>query len=149
MLFAAAALALATQPTTEPTNGCPGGLVLFERGSARLETDALRNIEMMLLWARPMMDAGAWLNLYGSADDGVSSTAEMDLSRSRAEAVRDYLLRRGFRAEQLRPLPRGNSIALVAPAQGRSDPQNRFVNLAPEMPVSVFRRFFPPGAPIC
>jgi hypothetical protein len=148
-MLLAAALLLAAQPSMEPTNGCPGGFAFFAPGSARLDRQALHSIEMMLLWARPMLNAGAWVNLYASADDGVSTAADMDLSLRRAEAVRDYLLRRGFRAEQLKPLPRGNSIALVAPVEGRSDPQNRFVNLAPEMPVSVFHQFFPPGGAIC
>ena len=148
-MLLAAALLLAAQPLAEATDGCPGALVLFEPGSARLNGPALHTIEMMLLWARPMINAGAWLNLYGSADDGTSDAADMNLSRRRTESVRDYLLRRGFRTEQLKPLPRGNTVALVIPVEGRSDPQNRFVNLAPEMPMSVFRRFFPPGAPIC
>jgi OOP family OmpA-OmpF porin len=148
-MLLAAALLLTAQPSTEPTDGCPGGFAFFEPGSARLDIQSLQNIELMLLWMRPMLEAGAWLNLYGNADDEASAAANLDLSRRRAEAVRDYLLRRGFHAEQLKPIPQGNTRPLVAPIPGRSDPQNRNVNLGPEMPISVFHRFFPPGGPIC
>ena len=55
----------------------------------------------------------------------------------------------GFRDDQIRLVPLGDTRLLVEHHEGGSDPQNRVVNLAPEMPISIFRRFFPPGAPIC
>jgi outer membrane protein OmpA-like peptidoglycan-associated protein len=148
-MLLAAILLLAAQPTAEATDGCPGAFAFFEPGSARLDSAALYNIEGLLLWVRPMVEAGAWLNLYGGADDARSADANMALARRRAEAVRDYLLRRGFRGEQLRLPPRGNTEPLVVTSGGRSDAQNRHARIHPEMPISVFRRFFPPGAPIC
>jgi outer membrane protein OmpA-like peptidoglycan-associated protein len=144
-----AALLFAAQPPAEATDGCPGNFAFFEPGSARLDERALHNIETMLLWARPMVEAGAWLDIYGGADDAGSADANMILARRRGEAVRAYLLRRGFRDGQLRLTPWGDTRLLVATGGARSDAQNRNALIAPEMPVSVFRRFFPPGGPIC
>jgi OOP family OmpA-OmpF porin len=148
-MLLAAALLLATQPVAEATDGCPGNFAFFESGSARLGGPALNSIELMLLGVRPMVDAGAWLNIYGGADDAGSADANMSLSRRRGEAVRAYLLRRGLRADQLRLTPWGDTRPLVATSGGRSDAQNRNALISPEMPIAVFRRFFPPGGAIC
>ncbi len=152
-MLLAAALFLAAQPLTEPTDGCPGIWVPFEAHSARLNREALESIERLLLWVRPMTSAGAWLNVIGTANDAGSADANMRLSRRRAETVRDYLLRRGFRGEQLRVLPRGDrGPPVTADPQPDSEAEraiNRVTIVHPEMPLSVFHRFVPPGGPIC
>jgi outer membrane protein OmpA-like peptidoglycan-associated protein len=154
MLPVIAALLLATQAPAERTDGCPGVAVFFDSGAVTLTEAATMLIDQNMPWIRQMLDAGAWLNLTGNTDDVGSETANLVLSRRRAEAVRAYFLARGFRADQFRILPRGETRPLVdtssvAPDDDSGRRQNRSVWLSPEMPVSVFRRFFPPGGAIC
>jgi outer membrane protein OmpA-like peptidoglycan-associated protein len=148
-----AALLLAAQPATEPTDGCPGTMVAFEPGSARLDARALHSIELILPWTRPMVEAGGWLNLVGNAADAGSAVANRILSRRRAEAISAYLLRRGFRDDQLRVSAMGDTRPWETTGGSLTDEEVRAVNSAalvsPEMPLSVYRRFFPPGAPVC
>lgn len=147
LLFLAALLAAVPPPQTE-THACPGVMIFFESGSTRLTAPA----RYMLDSSRPrygamVREGGGWLNVYAGADDIGPDAANLDLSRRRAEAVRRYYLRHGVPAGRIRIEARGEArpFALFdghAPDESVRA-QNRYVTISPEMPIAVFRRFYP------
>jgi hypothetical protein len=148
-----AALLLATQAPADRTDGCPGTWTFFAEDSVQLDSSALYNIEWLLVWARPMVDAGGWLNLDAGAVDADSAAQNLALSRRRAEAVQRYLVARGIDRDRLRIHAYGDTRPFAMPDSSTPPDQiraqNRYVQVWPEMPLSVFHRFFPPGGAIC
>jgi len=158
--IASAAVALAA-PSLAPsaaraqadTGGCPGAIVFFDFDSSALTAQAVALLDMSWEWLRPMIEAGAWLNVDARTDDVGPAPYNLALSRRRAEAVVAYYRRRGLRRDQLRV----NALGESRPLERYDDRQplhdvrrqNRYANVWPEMSREVFHRFYPPGGPIC
>jgi outer membrane protein OmpA-like peptidoglycan-associated protein len=155
MSFAAAFLGplLLSAAAPSETDGCPGDLVFFPSGSAQLDADAQAKLDGMWQWLGPMVEAGAWLHLWGHADDVGPAASNLKLSRRRAEAVAAHYRRHGAPPERLRVRAFGEAepLAPLDPGQPAEAArrQNRRVQIWPEMPREVFHRFFPPGGAIC
>jgi outer membrane protein OmpA-like peptidoglycan-associated protein len=151
-LLTAAALLLAApvraQPAPQaPTHACPGVMIFFDSASARLTAPALSMLDSS--WPRygAMVREGGWLNVYAGADEVGPSASNLQLSRRRAEAVRRYYLRRGVPAGRGRVEAEGEAYPFATPdAHTPIDSvraQNRYARISPEMPLAMFRRFYP------
>jgi outer membrane protein OmpA-like peptidoglycan-associated protein len=134
-------------------DGCLGLYVVFDSGSAALRPASEREVEKHLLWLRPMVEAGAWLEVAGHVDQIEATRASAGLGLRRAEAVRDRLAALGIDPRHVRLRDAGASEPMVLPEGSEPAPkdleQNRYVTADPLMPKDVFARFFPPGGPIC
>ena len=134
-------------------DGCPGVMVFFDTDSAALSPQAEQTLSNAFEWMRPMIEAGAWLEISGQADDRGPAAYNLVLSRRRAESVRDWYLRRGVPADRLQVIARGEENPLALPRAGEplehTRRQNRNVHAGPVMTIEVFHLFFPPGGPIC
>ncbi len=155
LVAASAALA---QPSNAPeprptTGGCPGAIVFFDTDSTTLDERSTDALSGTMRWLGQVLEAGAWLEISGGADDRGSADYNLALSRRRAEAVRDWYARQGIAADKLEVRAWGESRPLALPRPNEpieeTRRQNRYVNAAPVMPIDLFRRFFPPGGPIC
>jgi outer membrane protein OmpA-like peptidoglycan-associated protein len=148
-----AAFLLAVPAPQSSTGGCPGTMVFFDSGSTRLTATAIYMLDSSWIWLAEMIRAGAWLNVIAGADDIGPDARNLALSRRRAEVVRRYFLRRGVPAGQIRVEAYGEARPFALFDGTGSDrsvrAQNRYAQVAPEMPRAVFERFFPPGGPIC
>jgi|GEM_PF-4328140 len=148
-----APLLLAVSADQSPTDGCPGVFVFFATDSVQLDRQATALLDSSWSWLGEMVAAGAWINLHAGTDDVGSASYNLALSQRRAEAVRHYYLGRGASPDQVRIVAYGETRPLAEfdgrrpAAQVRAE--NRNVNIWPEMPVEVYRRFFPPGGPVC
>lgn len=113
ILLSAAAPARATSPW----------IVFFESGSARLTAQAEEILEGVPEALRTL-DVRR-IEIVGTADRQGPAAANLALSRRRAQAVRDWLVRRGFPAGRIEIEAWGEARPLVATADGIAEPQNR------------------------
>ena len=72
---------------------------------------------------------GAEVQLVGHTDTTDTDDVNDRVSRRRAEEVRDYLIKRGLPAEQVRATWRGKRELLVPTADGVAEPRNRRVEV--------------------
>ena len=114
MLVFAAATARASSPP----------MVFFETGRARLSPQAELILDDAIRWLR---EAGAEQIWVGGYTDRVGSpSANLRLSRRRAEAVRDALVRRGFPASRIEIRALGETQMLVDTEDEVAEAQNRY-----------------------
>lgn len=104
------------------------GAVLFQSGKSSLAPTVRGNLNSVAD-ALKTLDPGQTVVVEGHTDSVGSDENNQKLSQQRAEAVRDYLVERGVRAEQIRAEGRGesNPIAENDTAEGRAT--NRRVEL--------------------
>ncbi len=135
------------RPAEEPDTGydCPGtpaGANIDERGCWVLEADYLFDFDKAVVKPQyyAMLDdvanvmrqnPGMRLELQGHTDSIGTEAYNMGLSRRRAEAVRNYLVRQGISASRLSTVGYGETrpVATNATPEGRA--QNRRVELNP------------------
>ena len=103
------------------------GSVLFASNQATLLPEArsrLDQVSDVLLTTRERN-----LSIEGHTDSQGSNSSNLDLSQRRADAVRDYLVQRGYQADRIksRGLGEGSPIADNASAEGRAN--NRRVEI--------------------
>jgi outer membrane protein OmpA-like peptidoglycan-associated protein len=107
-----------------PARASSPPMVFFDSGSARLSAQAELILDDAIRWLR---DAGAERIWVGGYTDRVGSpSANLRLSRRRAEAVRDALVRRGFPASRIEIRALGETQMLVDTADGVAEAQNRY-----------------------
>jgi OOP family OmpA-OmpF porin len=124
-------LVLAASPAAASTPP----MVFFESGSARLSPLAEMVLDDGIRWLR---EAGAERIWVGGYTDRVGSpAANLRLSRLRAEAVREALVRRGYPASQIEIRALGESQMLVDTADGVAEAQNRYA-------IVMIERMTPP-----
>jgi outer membrane protein OmpA-like peptidoglycan-associated protein len=126
-------------PSTDPhRNGCPG-LVRVENDQIRI----LRPVffapghERILPQSQPVLSALAdalranprirHLSIEGHTDETGASASNMDLSRRRAESVRDWLAHHGVDADRLEPHGFGETRPIVPGHTPRANALNRRV----------------------
>lgn len=130
MALLAFLLALAAQAddVREPTELCWGPPILFESGSLEIPADGSRYLDAFAAF-RPDLERmpSIRFRIVGTTDSTGPAAANLLLSRRRAEAVRDYLVGRGFPAGLLeidaqgeRPDPPNPADREVARAVARS-----------------------------
>jgi outer membrane protein OmpA-like peptidoglycan-associated protein len=135
-----AGLAGCSRPDSSPVCPSPGsgwiihietGLVFFDSGSARLNQDAVANLDRK--------EPANWfscsdrVDIIGHTDRSGSSADNLTLSLRRAETVRDALIARGA-PKALFVVVRGvgEDDPLIPTADGVAEPQNNFVEITPQ-----------------
>jgi outer membrane protein OmpA-like peptidoglycan-associated protein len=104
--------------------------VLFERNSAKLMTTARERLDRV---AQALVEVrGRSIAVKGFMDASGDDSHDTELSRRRADAVRQYLVTRGVAPERVRAIGLGTAqpIASNASAEGRQ--QNRRVEIVVE-----------------
>lgn len=134
LIAAFAALALGACETTQapppptPTDtGWVNGIVFFEFDSAALTEQARQSLTRIARAARDGRRTP--VRVAGHADRSGPGTYNMDLSRRRAEAVREGLMRLDVPAERIQLEWFGESRPLVSTLDGVREPQNRYATL--------------------
>lgn len=121
----AALLALAA-----PARATSPNILFFGSGSARLDALDERLLDAAIIWLR---EVGATrIRIDGAADRDGSAAANRRLSRRRAEAVRDALVRRGFPAGAIAIRAFGEDRPLLETPDGVADMNNRYVYIGIE-----------------
>jgi outer membrane protein OmpA-like peptidoglycan-associated protein len=132
-----------TRNGVDDDDGCPdrGGEVVvlshqillpepltFEAGNARVapRSHALLDHVADQMHARPELKR---VRIEGHTDDIGSATANRELSQARANAVRDYLIRRGVAAERLQAVGFGNTRPIDKQRTAEARAKNRRVEL--------------------
>jgi outer membrane protein OmpA-like peptidoglycan-associated protein len=111
-------------------------LILFDTGSVRLSEQAEALLDWTITWLR-QADAER-VSVGGNADRVGSAAANQRLSRRRAEAVRDALVRRGFPADRIEVRDFGETRPLIETADGVAERQNRYA-------IVMIERMAPPS----
>jgi outer membrane protein OmpA-like peptidoglycan-associated protein len=103
------------------------GDVLFETGKAEIRPGALRNLYPLVTFLQKYPERRVLIE--GHTDSVGSDASNLDLSQSRADAVRDFLLQNGVNAAQIttRGYGKASPVASNDTATGRQ--QNRRVEL--------------------
>ena len=105
----------------------------FERASAELGTAALPLLDELIQIA---VDCpGAQIDVTGHTDNTGAESANMALSRQRAEAVADYLVMRGIAATRVNATGVGSSRPLVDENTAQARRLNRRIELSLEFPA--------------
>jgi outer membrane protein OmpA-like peptidoglycan-associated protein len=128
-LMIALSLAAAAQPVEESPPICIGSqFVTFETGSAHL-TPLTRQILDQYVGLLRASKFPSLVELTGSTDRVGSKSANLRLSRRRAEAVKAYLAANNFPRYRITVNGTGEDRALVDTDDGVAEPQNRYVYL--------------------
>lgn len=99
----------------------------FETGTAQLTPDSQARLDDVIERAR--MRAGGEILIIGHTDRVGSVAANDRLSLQRAEAIRDLLVARGFRAELIEAVGRGEREPLWPTEDEVAEPRNRRVEI--------------------
>jgi OmpA-OmpF porin, OOP family len=134
LITAFAALALGACETTQaPPPPTPtdtrwvNAMIFFEFDSAALTDQGRQNLTRIARAARDRRQTP--VQVTGHADRSGPDTYNIDLSRRRAEAVREELMRLGVPAERIQLEWFGESRPLVSTPDGVREPQNRYATL--------------------
>jgi hypothetical protein len=102
-------------------------LLYFLEGTDELTPDSEREVERVFaeIAARPYPE----ILVIGHADAVGNAEFNDQLSRQRAQHVRDELVKRGIVAEHIEVIGRGKREPLVPTSQGVSEPKNRRVEI--------------------
>jgi len=123
----AGALALvacdAASPPPAPPVDRGWALVFFDVDSTSISENWRRNLRQTASVALESKFGGVMVT--GHADRSGSEVHNMDLSRRRAEAVRDELVRLGVPVDRIKLDWRGESQPMVMTQDGVREPQNR------------------------
>ncbi len=126
----------------EPAPPAPEPLRLVISFPQGAELDAAAREALDELIARPAFAAGGAVTLSGHSDASGSDADNLATSRRRAEAVRDYLLAMGVKADRITLVALGERrpVAPNALPDGSDDPEGRQRNRRVDVLVA-------PGAP--
>jgi outer membrane protein OmpA-like peptidoglycan-associated protein len=130
LIASLAALALAACEAEPPSVTASGpivdrgwALIFFDVDSTTISENWRNSLRQTATVALESKFGG--VNVTGHADRSGSDTYNMDLSRRRAEAVRDELVRLGVPVERIKLQWRGESQNMVTTKDGVREPQNR------------------------
>jgi outer membrane protein OmpA-like peptidoglycan-associated protein len=104
------------------------GAVLFKRDSADLNEQGKEFINTHLT-ARAMSKRAAYIEIIGHTDDKWESDYNMELSKKRAESVRDYLAGQGVDASKIVTTGMGETMPVVSNNTKKGRAQNRRVEI--------------------
>lgn len=100
--------------------------IRFEESSARIDAASRQLLDEVATALRPCL--GAIIAITGHTDSSGSEAINMELSRQRAEAVREALIARGIPDDGLRARGVGSSVPV--PGLAPSDPANRRIDFS-------------------
>lgn len=101
--------------------------VLFEYNKAELKSGAMRSLEPLITFLREHPDRT--LLIEGHTDSTGSDSYNLDLSRRRAEAVRDFLASNGISADRIVARGYGESYPVTTNTTEAGRQQNRRVEV--------------------
>ena len=119
-------------------------IVFFDSGSARITDQGTGILRSFIGFIQHHHRDLAVVVVMGNSDRAGSETANLAISCRRAIAVRRWLLANGLRGKRINAFGFGESMPLVATADGDQDPQNRYAAVRGGRPNEV-----PPGAIRC
>ena len=102
--------------------------IYFAPGSHSLRADSRPILDMVALW-NELYDGKGHLWLRSHTDRVGDGRSNLRLSRKRAEAVRDYLVRRGFPGSRIEIINRGEAMVPFPTADEIRDPRNNLVEI--------------------
>jgi outer membrane protein OmpA-like peptidoglycan-associated protein len=127
LALGACEIAQAPPPPTPTDTGWVNVIAFFDFDSAALTEQARQNLTHI---ARAALDGRQTpVRVTGHADRSGPDTYNIDLSRRRAEAVREGLMRLGVPAERIQLEWLGKSRPLVNTPDGDREPLNRYAIL--------------------
>ncbi len=97
--------------------------VYFDSGSATLQPSSYGVLDGVVELLRG--NAGVRMEIGGHTDSDGSASYNQDLSRRRAESVRDYLVRKGISASRLTTVGYGESRPVASNATAAGKARNR------------------------
>lgn len=124
------------EPTATPL--APLAITIrFDASSDALSPEAVEALENML--QSPQLAAGGAIRLEGHSDAGGSDTANLAVSRKRAELVRDWLVEHGVAEPRISVIAFGeqNPVAANALPNGEPDEAGRSANRRVEIRIGV------------
>lgn len=125
--LAGATLAAPQEQQAAPPSGPTIYRIFFDWGKAAVSQDSAATLDDV---AALLMQRGSGpVSLVGHSDRSGPAGANRQSALHRAEAVRDYLVRRGVAATLLRVSSRGEDMPLIPTADGVREPQNRRVDV--------------------
>jgi len=105
----------------------PGG-VLFKRDSADINDEGKEFLDKYLT-ARAQSKRVTYIEIIGHTDDKWESDYNMELSKKRAESVRDYLVGQGVDASKIVTTGMGETMPVADNATRKGRAQNRRVEI--------------------
>ena len=105
----------------------PGG-VLFKRDSAEINDEGKEFLNKYLT-ARAQSKRATYIEIIGHTDDKWESDYNMELSKKRAESVRDYLVSQGVDASKIVTTGMGETMPVVSNNTKKGRAQNRRVEI--------------------
>lgn len=120
-------------PPLEPISAT----VAFGASGARLDDSGRQTIDDLI--GKPTVAAGGPIILRGNTDARGSDQANLVVSRRMAEAVRDYLVKKGIEPDRISVIALGERrpIAPNAKEDGSDDPEGRARNRRVEVEVKL------------
>jgi outer membrane protein OmpA-like peptidoglycan-associated protein len=103
------------------------GSVLFAPGKATLRAEALHNIYPLVTYMRE--DERRTALIEGYTDNVGSEQSNLDLSRRRAEAVRDFLIKNGINGKRIEARGYGAAAPVASNETEAGRRQNRRVEI--------------------
>ncbi len=125
LLFSLAIAMSGTAAAQPPMAGAPPVYVFFDWGKAEVTRDGALTLDRLADDYRP----GTTLALTGFSDRSGPAGVNRRTSLVRAEAVRDYLVRKGVPASMIRTHGAGESGFIISTADGVREVQNRRVEI--------------------
>ena len=128
--YSLAALALAASAAPAPASACDfePERIYFQPGSSALPRGNTRKLDIFREHS-DMYGKGGRIWLRAHTDRVGDGRANLRLSRRRAEAVRDYLVRHGVPKSRIDIINRGEALAPFPTADETPEPRNNFVEL--------------------
>lgn len=132
------------QPSEQPEGQCLLGYVFFGSGSARLDASARKILDVARKHPVRSMhtENGVRFLIYASTDTAGSEQFNLQLSRERGQAVRQYLRSLGIRPDRITVVAEGEMPISGSPTGVPSD-QARRAFVMVDAPPETWARYLP------
>ncbi len=130
---------IAPSPTPTPPADPVEMTIPFPAKGAQMDQAGMAQLDTLL--ADPVLALGGPITIWGHSDSTGSDAANLLASRHRAEAARDYLVRKGVAADRITVVALGEArpVAPNRKLDGSDDPEGRDKNRRVEIKVDLPR----------
>ncbi|MEK9211530.1 OmpA family protein [Sphingomonas sp. 2378] len=128
---------IAPSPTPTPPAEPVEMTIPFPAKGAQMDQAGMAQLDTLL--ADPVLALGGPITIWGHSDSTGSDAANLLASRHRAEAARDYLVKKGVAADRITVVALGESrpVAPNRKLDGSDDPEGRDKNRRVEIKVDL------------
>ena len=128
---------IAPSPTPTPPAGPVEMTIPFPAKGAQMDQAGMAQLDTLL--ADPVLALGGPITIWGHSDSTGSDAANLLASRRRAEAARDYLVKKGVAADRITVVALGEArpVAPNRKLDGSDDPEGRDKNRRVEIKVDL------------